>query len=65
MIVPAHIFTDHAVLQADRPAPVWGETDAAALSVSFGGITVDAEIENGLFSATLPPMVAGTRGTLS
>lgn len=64
MITPAHIFTDHAVLQAGKPVPVWGETDAAALDISFGGHTVSAKIENGRFFATLPEMEALTRGTL-
>ena len=64
MITPAHIFTDHAVLQAGRPVPVWGKTDAAALTVSFADIAVPATVSGGRFKATLPPMVAGTRGTL-
>lgn len=64
MITPAHIFTDHAVLQAGRPVPVWGQTDATALTVSFSDITVPATVSDGRFEATLPPMVAGTRGTL-
>lgn len=64
MITPAHIFTDHAVLQAGRVVPVWGETDSPALSVSFGDHTVAATVEGGHFRATLPPMAAGTRGDL-
>lgn len=64
MIVPAHIFTDRAVLQAGRPVPVWGETDAPALTVSFGGHTVEARIDGGRFFATLPAMAAGVRGVL-
>ena len=64
MITPAHIFTDRAVLQAGRPIPVWGRTDAPALSVSFGGHTVAATVDGGSFYATLPAMAAGARGSL-
>lgn len=66
MIEPAFLFTDHAVLQAEMPVPVWGKTDRATLSVAFGGYTADAEIRaDGSFLATLPPLPAGMRSTLT
>lgn len=64
MIVPAHIFTDRAVLQAGRPVAIWGETDAPALTVSFAGHTAEASVDSGRFFATLPAMAAGVRGAL-
>ncbi len=64
MIKPAFIFTDHAVLQRERPVPVWGECDGASLVVSFAGNSVPATVKDGRFEATLPAMQAGTRGEL-
>jgi sialate O-acetylesterase len=38
--VPAGLFTDHAVLQQERPVPVWGTADAGEkISVAFAGKT--------------------------
>ena len=53
MIKAGYIFTDRAVLQCGMPVPVWGETDASTLSVSFNGTTVPAEIKDGKFRADL------------
>ena len=64
MIRPSFIFTDHAVLQAGRPVPVWGECDCPSLIVSFAGNSVPATVKGGRFEATLPAMQAGTRGEL-
>lgn len=64
MIKTGYIFTDRAVLQCGMPVPVWGETDAKALSVTFNGVTVSAEICGGKFRATLPPTEAGVRGDM-
>lgn len=64
MIKAGYIFTDRAVLQCDMAVPVWGETDKNALSVSFAGQTVKAEIKDGRFHATLAPMEAGVRGEM-
>ena len=64
MIKAGCIFTDRAALQCDMPVPVWGETDAAALNISFGGQTVCAEVKDGFFRATLAPMAPGVRGEM-
>lgn len=64
MIKAGYIFTDRAVLQCNMPIPVWGETDASALSVSFNGTTVPAEIKDGKFRATLPATGVNVRGEL-
>ncbi|MBC8040090.1 MAG: sialate O-acetylesterase, partial [Opitutaceae bacterium] len=40
-VVPAPLFTNNAVLQREKPIPVWGTADAGEkVSVTFGGQTV-------------------------
>jgi sialate O-acetylesterase len=40
-VVPAPLFTDNAVLQREKPVPVWGRADAGEkVSVTFAGSTV-------------------------
>jgi sialate O-acetylesterase len=40
-VVPAFVFSDNAVLQRDKPIPVWGTADVGEkVSVSFAGHTV-------------------------
>ena len=56
------IFSDHMVLQRDRPVAVWGTADAAeSVAVVFGGIerttTADAD---GRWAVDLPPLAAST-----
>ncbi len=55
------IFEDHAVLQRDRPIPVWGESSAGArVSVSIDTHAVEARADaTGHWRALLPPMHAG------
>ena len=55
------LFQDHAVLQRDRPLPVWGEaTPGARVSVTFAGHTVSTRAAaDGRWHATLPPAAAG------
>lgn len=37
-VTPAALFTDHAVLQRDKPVPVWGRADAGEkVTVTFAG----------------------------
>lgn len=60
-------FQDHAVIQRDRPIPVWGLTKPGAtvevsLGVSVASATADAE---GHWRADLPAMKAGGPYTLS
>ena len=56
----APIFTDHAVLQRDKPVPVWGRADAGEeVTVSFAGQTLSTKAaEDGRWSVTLAPMPA-------
>jgi sialate O-acetylesterase len=55
------LFTDHAVLQRDKPLPVWGWADArAAVEVRFNESHVSTIAdENGRWVTKLPPMKAG------
>ncbi len=59
-VKPAFPFTSNAVLQRDKPIPVWGtaETDGF-VKVMLGGHSVDATVVDGKWSAELPAMEAG------
>ena len=64
MIKPAFIFTDHAILQCDRPICVWGECDEDCVTTSFAGQSVSTRVEDGKFKCYLPSMPACTSGEL-
>lgn len=55
------LFTDHAVLQRDRPIPVWGwTTPGQKMAVSLAGHTVDTTAdETGRWRVELPALPAG------
>jgi sialate O-acetylesterase len=55
------LFGDHAVLQRDKPLPVWGWADAgAAVDIELDGHRVNAAAdEKGAWRANLPAMKAG------
>jgi sialate O-acetylesterase len=55
------VFDDHAVLQRDRPIPVWGTADPNAnVTLSLASNTVTAHADaSGSWKATLPEMPAG------
>jgi sialate O-acetylesterase len=61
------LFQDHAVLQRDRPVPVWGDAKAGdQLTVSFNGVTIRARADaSGHWRGTLPAMAAGGPYSLS
>ncbi len=61
------MFQDHAVLQRDRPIPVWGEAaPGAEVKLSFAGKTVKAKAGlDGRWKATLPALKAGGPYTLT
>ncbi|HEX7848190.1 MAG TPA: sialate O-acetylesterase [Sphingomonas sp.] len=63
----ARIFTDHAVLQRDRPIPVWGHAaPGAAVTVSLAGQSVSAKADRqGIWHVTLPKQPAGRAYRLS
>jgi sialate O-acetylesterase len=55
------MFQDHAVLQRDRPAPVWGRAaPGASVAVSLGDVRAQAVAgADGTWRADLPAMPAG------
>ncbi|MFA6286038.1 MAG: sialate O-acetylesterase [Opitutaceae bacterium] len=64
-VVPAPLFTDNAVLQRDKPLPVWGMADAGEkVSVTFANqtlaTTADATGKWHVTLATLPTRAEGT-----
>ncbi len=64
------LFTDHMVIQRDRPVPVWGTASAGekvtVACSAADGATVTAEADaSGKWRATLPPLKAGTGFTLT
>lgn len=63
----ARIFTDHAVLQRDRPIPVWGHAaPGAAVIVSLAGQSVSAKADReGNWRVALPQRPAGRAYSLS
>lgn len=63
---PASLFTDHAVLQCDRPVPVWGEAaPGEEVIVRYLGQEVRATAgADGRWQASLAPMPAGRAGEL-
>lgn len=61
---PAAVFTDGAVLQANRPVPVWGMADPGEkVSVSFAGQTKTVKAgADGKWRVTLDPMAYSSVG---
>lgn len=62
-VAPAPLFTDHAVLQRDKPVPVWGKASPGEkVTVTFDGQTVSTVADSsGKWSVTLVPMTARTK----
>ena len=63
-VSPAKIFSDHMVLQRQRPVPVWGKADASVtVVVEFAGQSVRATADaHGRWKLALRPMEASARG---
>jgi len=61
------MFTDHAVVQRGQPIAIWGEAaPGAQVDVAFGPAHAKAKAgADGVWRATLPPMKAGGRFTLT
>src|SRR4051812_25497257 len=59
-VVPAALFTDNAVLQREKPIPVWGKADAGEkVSVTFAGQTLSTTADaNGKWRVDLPALPA-------
>ncbi len=67
MLKFAPIFTDHAVLQREKPVCIWGScTDDAVITLRFGDISCQSTpAVNGRWEICLPPLPAGGPYTLS
>ena len=61
------MFADHAVLQRDRPIPVWGEAAVGdGITVSMGAATLETRADSdGHWRVALPAQPAGGPFTLS
>jgi sialate O-acetylesterase len=59
-VVPAFLFNDNAVLQRDKPIPVWGTADAGEkVSASFSGHTANTTADaEGKWRVDLPALPA-------
>ncbi len=59
----ARVFSDHAVLQRDRPLPIWGWADPGeAITVSLGSASSQTTTDaNGMWLVQLPAQPATTR----
>ena len=57
-VVPAALFSDNAVIQADREVPVWGQDTAGqAVTVTLGSAKASGTADqNGRWEVKLPPM---------
>ena len=58
-VIPNTLFSDNAVLQQQRPVPVWGTAaDGEKVTVEFAGQKVETVATNGNWSVTLQPLTA-------
>ena len=58
MLKPAAVFSNHMVLQRERPVAVFGEADAP-VTATLGEVRSQARPAQGRFKVMLPPMPAG------
>jgi sialate O-acetylesterase len=57
----AGVYTNHMVLQRDKPLPIWGSAEPGTeVTVSFGGHVRKATAKNGHWRVELPPMPASS-----
>lgn len=63
-VTPAALFTDHAVLQRDKPLPIWGTAEVGEkITVTFGEQRREATAGyDGRWIAILDPLPASTYG---
>lgn len=56
----AAIFSDHMVLQRNKPVLVWGEgLDGTPILVEFAGLRAEGSVVDGLWNVELAPLAAG------
>jgi sialate O-acetylesterase len=64
-VKPNALFTDHMVLQRDKPVKVWGSaTDGDRITVRLGEQSAETTAANGKWEVALKPMPAGGPHTL-
>ena len=62
----AAIFTDHMVLQREKPVKVWGDgRDGRRVTVTLGGQSASDTVRDGKWCVTLPPMPAADGLTMT
>ena len=59
MFKAAAIFSNHMVLQREKPITVWGKSSHDTVTIVLNGIRVKAAVADGKWQAQLPPMDAG------
>jgi sialate O-acetylesterase len=65
-VKPNALFTDHMVLQRDKPVKVWGTADSGeTIKVTLGEQTVEADAKDGNWQVELKPIPAGGPHTLT
>ncbi len=65
-ILPNSLFADHAVLQRDKPLPVWGTgSEGQAVIVRLANQTASTTVKDGKWMVKLAPLEAGGPHTLS
>lgn len=65
MLRLAPIFTDHMVLQREKPVRIWGRAESGSdITAHLGDARGYARAENGAWEILLPPMPAGGPHTL-
>lgn len=62
----APIFTDHTVLQREKPLHLWGTgSPDTTVTVSLGSLSGTARVQDGKWEVTLPPLPAGGPYTMT
>ncbi len=62
----AAIFSDHMVLQREKPVAVWGDgKDGTRVTVTLGGHSASGTVSGGKWRVTLPPMPAADGLTMT
>lgn len=66
MLKFAPIFSDHMVLQREKPLRIWGTGESHAdVTVTLGSLSGTAQVRDGRWSVTLPALPAGGPYTLT
>ena len=62
-VKPNALFSDHVVLQREKPVPMWGSADEGEkVTVEFGGQKVSTVAKDGVWKVELKPLKANAVG---